>query len=463
MFRNYIKVAVRTLMKNKLFTLINVFGLALSMSICMLVLIGLKDQLGYDKFHPRPERIYRIISQLTNKQGNSYRFATSPLPFANNFTAGYDLIETSTRVYIPGSQRAIGENNRQFVINGAFADASFFDVFGFPFKDGNKTVALKAPNSIVLTHAVAEKMFGAGVDAIGKTIEYPTWGNFVVTGVLAQPIGKSHLDYDAYLSMSSVVALEKAGKLTAMSELWDNFFTSYTYVVTKKGISRSQLNRAVEDVSTKLMAAQKNEGSAAVQFEAQPFKKIIVGEELIAAARNTGSRSKVWGPVAIGFIILLSACFNYTNLSIARSLKRGKEVGIRKVSGAMRRNVFFQFIIESLLLAFIAFGFAFLFLRVMIDYLPFIAESIPQGFTFDWSVFVWFFLFTLFAGFLAGSLPAWTLSSFKPVQVLKNLSNVKLFGSNGLRNSLIVVQFSLALVIVIFTLVFSRQFDYLAN
>ncbi|MBC7848413.1 MAG: ABC transporter permease, partial [Chitinophagaceae bacterium] len=161
MFRNYIKIAVRTLMKNKLFSFINIFGLALSMAICMLVLLRVKDQLSYDKFLPQTDRTYRIISQLTNKQGTDYRFATSPLPFLGNLTANYNLIENAIRIYRPGTQQ-VTANKKSLELNGAFADDSFFKVFGFTFKTGNKSSALQSPNSIVLSKNSAERLFGKG-------------------------------------------------------------------------------------------------------------------------------------------------------------------------------------------------------------------------------------------------------------------------------------------------------------
>ncbi len=172
---------------------------------------------------------------------------------------------------------------------------------------------------------------------------------------------------------------------------------------------------------------------------------------------------KLLAEVLIGFVILLSACFNYTNLSIARSLNRGKEVGIRKVAGAFRYQVFYQFILESILIAFLSLALAYFFLNLMIDYAPFIGEMSLPDLTFDSGIFLWFILFTLFTGLLAGALPAWILSSFKPVEVLKNLSNIKLFGGNNFRKGLIILQFTLALVTTIFTSISSRQFNYIAT
>jgi putative ABC transport system permease protein len=463
MLKNYLKIAIRNLSRYKLFSFINIFGLALSMSICLIVMIHLREQLNYDKFHPYPGRTYRIITEITNKQGSGFRFASSPLPFATALASNYDLIERSARIYAPAAEKAVA-GKKELTVNAAFTEPAFLDIFGFKLKTGNEHSALTQPNSIVLNRETAEKFFG-GSNAVGQIVDLPRLGNFQVTGVLDKPAGKSHIDFDAYLSMSSVPQLEKSGKLPPVLDQWNATIPAYTYVLLKKGASKKQLDKAVAQLSATLLRDSKSKltGKESFAFEVQPFNKIILGEELNNSIGNIGSTGKMLAEVLIGFIILLSACFNFTNLSIARSLNRGKEVGIRKVSGASRYQVFGQFIFESVFISFLSLGFAYVLLRLMIDHAPFIDEIISLDFSFDGGLFLWFTLFTLFTGLLAGMLPAWVLSSFKPVEVLKNLSNIKLFGSNNFRKMLIIVQFILALVITIFTTIASRQFSYMAN
>lgn len=461
MIRNYFKIATRTLMKNKLFSVINIFGLALSMSVCLLVLLRIKDQVGYDKFHPHPNRTYRVITELTNKEGNKFRFATSPLPFLNKLTHEYNFVESAVRLYLPGNHE-VSLEKKNLRVSKVFADSSFFAVFGFALQEGSHHTALQFPNSVVLSNETAKRFFG-DKDPMGQLLVFKDWGNFQVTGIMNVPRGKSHIEYDVLLSMSSVPELEKSGKLNPLLDKWDNVNNSYTYLTTRKGITKKQVNLAVEKISGELMKQSNVTGKEKLAFEAQPLNKIILGEELISSIGRTGSRGKVIAEIVIAFIILLSACFNYTNLSIARSLNRGKEVGIRKVSGASRIHIFLQFMIESLLVSLLSLGLAYVLLQLIIDYAPFGPEMIPEGFSFDRSLFGWFLIFTFFAGLLAGGLPAWALSSFKPVQVLKNLRSVKLFGGNIFRKGLIVTQFSLSLVIIIFTQLFSRQFAYMRN
>lgn len=207
MIRNYLKIAFRNLFKYKLFSFINIFGLALSMSICMLVLLRIKDQVGYDQFHPHKNDIYRLITELHNRKGDNYRFASTPLPLADVLAKDYNVVENWVRICPAGAEKGTSVQ-KTLSIHSAFADSSFFKVFGFRLDRGNAAAALTAPNSIVLTKTTAEKFF-SNQDPVGKIIHMESLGDFQVTGVIGRPAGKSHIDFDAYLSMSSMPLLEK--------------------------------------------------------------------------------------------------------------------------------------------------------------------------------------------------------------------------------------------------------------
>ena len=444
-----------------MFSFINIFGLALSMSVCLIVLIHIKDQSGYDKFHPHPDRTYRIISHVTNQQGTGYGWATTPLPLATTLAKDYNVVEKFVRIY-PFNSKSVHSEKKDLKLNVAFTDPGFFDVFGFALRSGDESKALNEPNTIVLNEETAERFFGT-INAIGQVLSIGEFGDFQVTGVLDKPAGKSHINFDAYISMSSVPALERSGKLTAAIDEWGAGRSSYSYVLLKKGITEKQLASATTQIAASLVKYSNLKGKESFSFNPQPFNSIILGEELLFNIGNTGSRSKLLAEIGIGFILLLSACFNYTNLSLARSLRRGKEVGVRKVAGANRYQVFYQFIIESVFVALLSLLLAFVFYKLINDYAPFAGELIPPDITIDIKLVLWFLLFSLFTGLLAGALPAWALSSFKPVEVLKNLTNIKLFGSNGLRKSLIVIQFALSLIIIVFTATIFKQFQYMAD
>ncbi len=429
------------------------------MAVCLLVIIHVKDQLGYDTFHPRSDRMVRIITHVTGREGNTYTWASTPLPLAPKLNAEFDPAALQVRVYPYNNNATSGV--KDFYLQQAFVDSGFFQLFGFPLQAGNAATVLSAPNSIVLSQATATKFFEPG-QAMGQTISITGLGDFTVTGVMQPPPGKSHLLKDAYLSMSSVNVLEKTGKLPAMLQQWD-LTKAYTYLQLPPHRSASQLDKSLQSVSRELLQQSNKIGQESFYFEVQPFDKIILSEEMGFSLGDTGSRGKVWAEISVAFVILLSACFNYTNLSIARSLRRGKEVGVRKVAGARRVQIFTQFIVESLLTAFLALALGYVMLHLITGQ-PFSREiTSADELSLDAATAGWFVLFALFAGLLAGGLPAWALSSFKPVAVLKNLTTVKLFLGNGVRKGLLVIQFALSLIAIIFTLTFYRQFSYMAS
>ncbi|MCW3092861.1 MAG: hypothetical protein JWP81_3930 [Ferruginibacter sp.] len=460
MLKNYFTIAFRNLAKHKLFSFINIFGLALSMCIGLIVIMRLQDDFSYDRFHPRPNSTYRVISEMTNQSGQDFRLASTPLPLASALKDKYAFVENTVRIYPAWSGKAVAGMKR-LGVDVAFTEPSFFNVFGFKLEQGDGAAALNAPNKIILSKETAIRFFGKE-EPVGKSLEFENLGNFLITGVMQKTADKSHIDFDVYCSMSSIAGLERAGKLPLQSSDWSNVFKGYTYVLLKEGTPKKQLVSALNNISTVFKKSGASDKSS-IRFDIQSLPKITPGEELGNSIGRGATYGKIAAEISIALIILISACFNYTNLSIARSLKRAKEVGIRKVSGALRHHIFLQFIIESVVIAFLALGLAIMMLQLLKNYSSLSAEFFPEGVSMNASLIGWFLLFSVMAGLLAGIVPALTLSTFKPVIVLKNLANVKLFGRNGLRKALIVIQFSLSLVVIIFMLVFNKQFDYMAT
>jgi putative ABC transport system permease protein len=457
MFRNYFKIAIRNLARYRLFSFINLFGLALSMSICLLVILHVQEQAGYDRFHRKAGRITRVISDVTGRNGSSYHLASTPLPLGPSFKSDYGFVEDVVRVY----PAQVADGVEELPLQGAFVDGNFFSVFGFRLAKGDPVTALRAPNSIVLSADAARKFFGSA-QPVGRVLKVGL-GTFLVTGVLEATDNHSHLDFEGYLSMNSVPALERSGQLPGRLDQWTMDTKAYTYLLLKPGTTKTQLNDALATTARAPLARSTLLEKEAIAFRGQPFSTIILGDELQNSLGNVGSFGKLAAEIVIGLIILLSACFNYTNLSIARSLSRSKEVGIRKVAGASRLQIFGQFVSESIFLSVLALVFAFVLVRLMADHAPFIQELGVPDLRFRWSTWGLFLAFAIFCGLLAGSLPAWLLSSFRPVDVLKSLATVKLLGGRGFRNVLTVIQFALALVITIFTTVAARQFRFLAT
>lgn len=459
MLKNYLKIAWRSLLKNRLFSFINIFGLALSMSVCMIVMIQIKDQLSFDRFHPFSGRTYRIISQVKNEKNDEWTFASTPLPLFNALEGDSTVVEKSVSLY-PSLHHTASYNKKEIVINGAFTTSSFFSVFGFTLSAGNLLAALELPNSIVLSSTTAYKIFGNS-NAIGKVLSFDKLGDFIVTGVLNNPPGKSHIDFDAYASYSSIATLEKMHRLPEKLNSWNTFQDAYTYVLLKENKPLKDLNDALSRISSRI---NNNSDKASIIFKTQSLTDITPkGENIYNEIGKGNAWSKLISAIGIALVVLIAACFNYTNLTIARALTRAKEVGIRKVSGAIRGQIFTQYIIESTVIALFSLAFACVLLAFILKYKPFNDgyELIPS-LKWDADILTWLLVFTVFTGCLAGAIPAWILSSFKPVSVLKNITTKKLFGNVSLQKSLIVFQFTLSLVVLIFLFTFYRQFSFMA-
>lgn len=460
MIKNYILIAARTLIKNRLFSMINIFGLALSMSVCMIVLIRFLDAMHYDDFHQGGERIYRVVSEVRKSEGQEWRLASTPLPLADALREDTLSLEHITTIY-PVLNDAASDGVKEIPIRGFFADASFLNVFTFPMKYGDRETALFQPNSIVISAALNEKLFGS-VNAIGKIITLKRFGIFQVSGVMDVLPGKSHLTFDALVSMTSIPLLEKENKLEARLANWDSFDQAYTYVKRKDGFDEELLERKLAQLSNDI---NKRSQSGTFAFRLQSLSAITPGESDLHFEIGRGpSRGSLIAEMSIVLVILVSAAFNYTNLSVARALTRGKEVGIRKLSGAQRWQIFAQYIVEAVIIAFFSLFIASVILELILEYKPFNDgyEMVPSV-TFNGELILGFVVFTIFTGVLAGGLPAWILSSFKPARVLRNIGSEKIFGNVSLRKALIVFQFTLSLVILIFLSGFYNQFEYIAK
>lgn len=460
MIVSYIKIAFRTLLRNRLVSFINIFGLGLSMSIGMIELVRIQDALSYDRFHPYPERTFRIISSYHKNDGQQWSLASTPLPLYAVLKTDTTEIENAVNLY-PELNGTATADGKELPLNGAFTESAFFKVFGFTLAAGDPLTALEQPNSIVLTKTSAEKFFGVS-NPMGKVITIKNKGNFIVTGVLAET-GKSHIDFNAYASSSSIPHLVQTGQLPDKSNDWGDCRLAYTYVLMKEGSGNTTLKGQVNSIAAGI---NKTDKAGVLSFDMQSITKISPGRSDLYNDIGRGtSWSKLWIEIDICLLLLIAACFNYTNLTVARALTRAKEVGVRKINGAMRYQIFLQYIVEACVTAFLALGFAWTLFALIIRYAPFNDgyEMVPSAFRYNSSYFLATLGFAVFTGALAGIAPAWILSAFKPLRVLKNLSTAKIFGSVGLQKTLIVFQYSLSLVAIIFLFSFYRQFAFMAS
>jgi putative ABC transport system permease protein len=481
MLFNYLKVGLRNLLQYKVFSFINVFGLAAAMSVCMLIILMLADQKSHDQFNVNKDRIYRILSD-----GPDFRhpYATSPSPLAAVLQKDYPVVQTTTRLEMGvGGDLGYGDEVRSgsgkameksAEARGYFADSSFFSVFSFELEQGDKASALVAPNSIVLTHELAHTLF-KNEDPIGRSVSFTDrgltlfgqagapvatpWGNFTVTGVIADRPYKSHLKFNALVSTASMPALVKQGKLTDRSQDWSNYYNCMTYALLAPGKKSHDLDAALHELVTRKYAGIKD--FKGFRMMGQSLLKISPGILL-------GNESSIVLPVTayyflsfLALVILVSACLNYINLSVARALNRSKEIGVRKVTGALRGDLIMQFLSESILTALFAMAMAILLLFVLKA--AFMRLWVNQYLNFDLRengvIFVIFICLACLIGIIAGIYPALYLSRFRPILALKNKEGV---GARrlGLRKVLSVTQFAISLLFIITSILIYNQFRY---
>ncbi|MCW3092855.1 MAG: hypothetical protein JWP81_3924 [Ferruginibacter sp.] len=450
MLKNYLKIAIRNISKHKLFSFINIFGLATGMTVCMLALIKIKDAYDYDSFHPNAKRTYRILTNLERKNGDHFLCASSPAPLSAYLKNNYTAIDKSTSIRF--SQEEVSANDKKLPVKEAYVDPDFYHIFGFRLKSGSPATR---PQTAVLTIETAERFFGKD-EPVGKIITIGKSAAFVVTGILENPPYSSHLRFDL---LAASAGMPVQGQQKSSSD-WADEAGAYTYVQLKPGATEKNLNSLL-----KLATGQVNKMLAGSNktfvFDTQPLNSISPGTRPLYNLTAEQILPNLLVFALIGLSMLLLAFFNYVNLTLARSLDRAREVGIRKVAGALRKNLLLQFLGESVLMAMLAFCLAYFQLK-LISTLPtvqrMIGDALPDG-----RLWMYFILFTMLTGLTAGWIPARVLSSFQPVRVLKGKFNTRLFGGAGLRKTLTVIQFAVSLIAIITLAVFYRQSMYMAT
>ncbi len=468
MFRNYIKVCFRNLLKSKTFSFINIFGLAVSMSICLLIILMLADQKEYDQFHTDKDRIYRI---LTDHGKKSTLYATSPYLTAQTLLDEYPIFQSGTSVQMGVGGDATYEQ-RTTTLRGFFADPGFFEIFSFPLIKGNKALALNDPMSVVITTEFARDLFG-GIDPIGKTIQFKDrglphleisgidkppveWGEFKVTGVVDVSNLKTHLKFDALVSSTTKESLIAQNLLEDKRADWKYYYDTYTFIKLKEGKNETDLQTALNDIiSRKYLDMEEFKD---IGFVPQMLSNITPGKFLNNMASFRFPIEAYYFLSFLALVIMVSACLNYTNLSVARSLTRSKEIGIRKVTGAVRSHLVWQFLGESILTSLLALALAVLILNIIkpVFMTLWINKYLNFALTENISVFIAFILFAVLIGLIAGIVPSIHLSKFQPVKVLKNdFGNRK--GKIGFRKVLTVSQFVVSLFFIVTTILIIRQ------
>jgi putative ABC transport system permease protein len=454
MIRNYFKIALRSLIRNKTFTFINVFGLVLGISFSTMLYTYVSNELSYDSFHQKSDRTYRVLTIDKLVPGNVRTYGLTVSPFGPELVNSFPEVEEMTRLHRFSGQVIVEIGETRYNERNWFTttDHNFFNVFDFDFVEGDKSTALSQPFSVVLPESMAKKYFGEE-SALGKTMNLQEIGVVKVTGVIKDFRENSHLTFD--LLFSNI--LTDQDWIDYLSDWQD--FGAFTYVVLRDG-------KSIHDVEAKMPAFMKQHWGPDAEVQAtafQPIQDIYLHSAEIqnGLEQEQGQLSYVYIFSSMAIFLLVIAAINYINLTTSKAASRSKEIGIRKVAGAVKTQLVFQFLTEAFIMTLVSM----LLSMVMMDLcFPFFNSITGKHFDLSLATIREFmpalFLITLIIGVIAGSYPAFYLSKLKPVATLKGQS---VFTTNkfNLRTSLVVFQFMITIVLIVSTLVIGNQINFI--
>ncbi|MES2006192.1 MAG: ABC transporter permease [Bacteroidota bacterium] len=470
MLRNYFKIAWRSLMKNKIFSFINIFGLSIGLTCCLLIALYLNNELNYDKQHPDADRIYQLGTTFV-KQDEVRDMANTPAPMAAMMQQEFPEVEETVRLLgLFGEDKTLiryNESNAPAVSfyenKGFLTDPGFFHFFKYDFTEGDPKHALDNPNTVVLSDEIAHKLFGKQ-PALNKIIHISSGTNgeneVTVTGVFKTSHTPTHIDGRFFMAFKGG-AMEQYS-LRSNNLAYNNMF--FTYLKLKKGTHPQQLEAKFPAFINKYAG----DDLKAAGFYKKQFLTALTDIHLNTRTREnvtpTGSMTYLYILGSIALFALLIACINFMNLSTARSSKRSAEVGIRKVLGAKKSSLINQFLGESLLMSLVAFVFAIVLTAIC---LPAFSAASGKDLYLSLNDHKWiltgFFVLSVITGLLAGIYPAFYLSSFKPVSILKSKSATNSFAAISIRKGLVVFQFVISAVLIISSVVISNQMQYMRS
>ena len=462
MLKNYFITTVRNLSRNKVFSIINLSGLSVGLACCMLIFLYAKDEVSYDRFHEKKGQIFRITSTMTNPDGNVMKMGITGMMPGPNFHREIPEIKSFVRIQEDGF--TVKRGNEVFQQQAQVVDSNFFSVFTFPLLEGSAQTALNDPYSIVLSEETAKKYFGK-TDVVGQTLELKidtVFKPFNVSGVARNAPQNSSIKFGMLVPMS-------LRRITGEDRQWLNFFLN-TFVLLPQNADITRIESKMAQVfqrnaGTELKEAkEKFNYKDKVEYGLQPLMAMHLSQDFKAENGLVDASNPVYSYIlsGIALFIFLIACINFINLTVARSLKRAKEIGVRKVMGSQRRQLIFQFLGESFILSFMAFLLAIGLVIVLLPFFNTVSDkALAFSYLFDAKLVAGFIGLFLLTGSLAGIYPALVLSRFSPVETL--YGKIRFGGKNLLAKSLVVLQFSLATFLVIATMIIYSQFNFLVN
>ncbi len=464
MLKNYFKSAIRNMARRKGYSLINIIGLAIGMACCLLILMFVNDELNCDNYNEYADRIYRIVGSY-RYGGRDFQHGTVSAPMASVLIDEYPEVEEAVRFRFNGSYIIKFADKSFTETRVIFSDATIFNVFSIPLRQGDPKAALKEPYTLALSKKTAGKYFGTD-NPLGKIIKLANEKDYKVTGVFADIPHNSHFHFDIIASLAS---LEES---RSPSWLRDNFFT---YILLKPGASAQSLEAKFPGLIKKYLAPELEKllgqsvetlftkGDVRAEFYLQPLRRIHLYSDLMTELEPNSDIKYVYIFSAIALFILVIASINFMNLTTARSAGRAKEVGMRKVLGSVRCQLIGQFLVESLVMSIVAMVIALMLVNLALPYFNSLSgKELTSADNYNGVMVLSMLVITLLTGLLAGFYPAFFISAFHPISVLKGRlkSGVK---SGSLRSVLVVFQFTVSIVLIIGTLVVINQLYYIQN
>ncbi len=452
MLKNLLTISLRSLLKDKAYSVINILGLTIGITCSLFLLMYIFDEFSYDRYHKNADNIYRIVSNI-KEPDNAFTWASTQMPLRDELRDNYPEVVNAVR-FDGMNNNVYKKDDAQFAEEDFYlTDSTVFDMFTYEFMAGDPNTALDNPFSMVLTETIAKKYFKDPTQAVGQSIQNAQGEDFKITGVIKDVPLNSHFRFNALVSRNTRPNAQGG---------WGGFGV-FTYIQLPEGYDLSKMNASLEKIIKEKVNPVFERAGVKVQYELQPILRIHLYSKIQDEAEAGGDISYIYIFSVVAAFMLIIACINYINLATARSANRAKEVGIRKVMGSQRNQLIAQFITESVVVAVIALLVSLALIYLLLPAFNTLAnKQISFSYILQREVLLSLIGIVVFTGIVGGSYPAFYLSGFNPVNVLKGKLSAK-GGSIYFRKTLVVVQFALSIFMFISTLVVFDQLQYLRN
>ena len=455
MYKSYFKIGWRNLIRNRSYAAINIAGLALSITCCILIFSLVRHHVSFDNFHENPERLYRIVAEMHREQVNYSSSVPSPLGY--HYRNDYTFSEKTARIFIERDVLVTVKKDGELIKFNerdgfAFAESEFFDIFNFPLLQGRKSTALNEPNTAIITLAAARKYFGVD-NPVGEVLWLNNKLPFTITGVLQDMPLNTELSAQIFVSYASLKSHSAwlADEINGWGGTNDDM---YCFTVLKPGVSPAQVEEALQPYVKKFRPSSKN----VHHYKLQPLNDIHFNGRYGGAME----KGRLWTLTIIGLFLLITACLNFINLATSQALKRSREVGVRKVLGGLRQQLFWQFIFETGIIAMTGVVLAFMLAMLVLPYANALFNiQIPSNLFADGTILLFGFGLGIIVTLIAGYYPAYILSGFQPVAALKGKLSHYALGGFNIRRTLIITQFVISQVLIIGMIVIMSQMRFI--